>query len=362
MPFNPKKPYNDLPLLPPKADIETKAILKKAISANRALAELKGASRLLPNQNILINTLALEEARDSSAIENIVTTRDKLFRALATDPRKIDSTTKEVLNYRKALWLGFNKVQKKGFISTNIITDIQKELISNNAGIRKLPGTVLENELTGEIIYTPPLGESVIRSLLKNLEDFINSNLGGDPLIKMAILHYQFESIHPFYDGNGRTGRIINVLYLAMNNLIDLPILYLSGYIIKNKNKYYRYLREVTYKQNWEEWILYMLDAVEVTAIETTQKVNKIKTLLDETIEQAKVKLPKIYSKELIELLFHQVYCNINFLVENKIALRKTASKYLNALVAIDILKPEKIGKEVIFLNLKLYKLFKDKK
>lgn len=362
MTFNPNKPYNDLPLLPPQVDIDTKAVLKKAIAANRALAELKGASRLLPNQNILINTLALEEARDSSAIENIVTTCDKLFRALAIDPRKIDSTTKEVLNYRKALWLGFSEVQKKGFISTNIITEIQKELIFNNAGIRKLPGTVLENELTKEIIYTPPLGESVIRSLLKNLEDYLNSDSNDDPLIKMAVIHYQFESIHPFYDGNGRTGRIINVLYLAMNNLIDLPILYLSGYIIKNKNNYYNYLREVTYKRNWEDWILYMLDAVEVTATETTKKVNKIKTLIDETVQEVQSKLPKIYSKELIELIFHQVYCNINFLVENKIALRKTASKYLNALVSIDILKPEKIGKEVIFLNRKLYKLFKDRK
>ena len=362
MSFDSNKPYNDLPLLPPKADTESKAILKKAISANRALAELKGASRLLPNQNILINTLALEEARDSSAIENIVTTRDKLFRALATDPRKIDPVTKEVLKYRKALWLGFAEIQKKSFISTNFIVDIQKELMSNNAGIRTLPGTVLENDTTGEIIYTPPLGDSVIHSLLKNLEDYLNSNLNGDPLIKLAVLHYQFESIHPFYDGNGRTGRIINVLYLALNKLIDLPVLYLSGYIIKNKDSYYRLLKNVTYKSKWEEWILYMLDAVEVTALETTQKVNKIKNLLDKTVLEVKEKLPKIYSKELIELIFHQVYCNINFLVINKIALRKTASKYLNALASIDVLKPEKIGKEIIFLNNGLYKLFKDKK
>jgi len=362
MSFNPIRPHNDLPPLPPKTEVETKEILKKAISANRALAELKGASRLLPNQNILINTLALEEARDSSAIENIVTTRDKLFRALATNPRRIDPVTKEVLNYRKALWLGFNAVQKKGFISANIIIDIQKELISNNAGIRKLPGTVLKNDLTGELIYTPPLGESVIHSMLKNLEDYLNSDLFGDPLIKLAVLHYQFESIHPFYDGNGRTGRILNVLYLAMNKLIDMPVLYLSGYIIKNKDSYYRLLKDVTYKNNWEDWILYMLDAVEITATDTTQKVNKIKVLLDETIEQVKDKLPKIYSKELVELIFHQVYCNINYLVENKISLRKTASKYLNALASIDILKPEKFGKEVIFLNRKLYKLFKGKK
>ncbi|AFH48944.1 Hypothetical protein IALB_1233 [Ignavibacterium album JCM 16511] len=362
MTIDPNKPFNELPLLPPKADIETKTVLKKAITANRALAELKGASRLLPNQNIIINTLALEEARDSSAIENIITTRDKLFRALVTDPRKIDPVTKEVLNYRKALWKGFTEVQKKGFISTNIIIDIQKELISNNAGIRKLPGTVLENDITGEIIYTPPLGESIIYSLLKNFENYLNTNTSNDPLVKLAVLHYQFEAIHPFYDGNGRTGRIINVLYLTFNDLIQLPVLYLSGYIIKNKEKYYQLLRKVTYENNWEEWILFMLNAVETTAIETTEKVNKILDLLNKTALEVKEKLPRIYSKELIELIFHQVYCNINFLVENKIGLRKTASKYLNALASIGVLKPEKIGKEVIFLNTRLYKMFKEKK
>ena len=329
MAFDPNKPYNELPLLPPKSEVETKATLKKAISANRALAELKGASKLLPNQNILINTLALEEAKDSSAIENLVTTRDKLYRSLVIDPRKVDAVTKEVINYRKALWTGFAEVQKRGFISTNIILAIQEELVSNNAGIRKLPGTVLKNDITGETIYTPPVGESTLRSYLQNFEDYINSDSTIDPLIKLAVLHYQFEAIHPFYDGNGRTGRIINVLYLTMNKLIDLPILYLSGYIIKNKDRYYHLLKNLTHTYDWEEWILFMLDAIEVTAIETTLKVNKIRDLLGKTSLEVKNKLPRIYSKELIELIFHQVYCNINFLVKNKIALRKTASKYL---------------------------------
>ena len=362
MGFDPNKPYNELPLLPPKANIETKDILRKTISSNRALAELKGVATLIPNQNILINTLALEEARDSSAIENVITTRDKLYKAIVSTSNSTDPATKEVLNYRKALWKGFNNVLKKGFISTNMIIDLQKEFVKTNAGIRKLPGTVLENNVTKEVIYTPPTGEVEIRNLLKNFEDYLNTKNVTDPLIKMAVLHYQFEAIHPFYDGNGRTGRIINVLYLALNGLLDLPILYLSSYIIKNKVEYYRLLREVTNYNKWENWILYILDAVENTAYDTSKKVRKIKDLLDDTIVDVKDKLPKIYQKELVELVFHQVYCNINFLVENKIALRKTASKYLKSLASIGVLREEKVGKEIIFINRKLFNLFKDKK
>lgn len=361
MSFDPNKPYNDLPLLPPKAELDTKAVLKKSISANKALAELKGIAELIPNQNILLNTLVLEEARDSSAIENVITTRDKLYEALAISSPKIDPATKEVLNYRKALWKGFNDVKRKGFLSTNMIINIQSELVETNAGIRKLPGTVLQNDATKEVIYTPPVGEANIRTLLKNFEDYINSANGIDPLIKLAVLHYQFESIHPFYDGNGRIGRIINVLCLALNELIDLPILYLSSYIIKNRPDYYRLLREVTYNKNWEPWISYMLDAIESTATDTSAKIKKIKKLLDDTIIEVKEKSPKIYSKELVELLFHQVYCSINFLVENKIALRKTASKYLKALAAIGVLREEKVGKEIIYINERLFKLFKKK-
>ena len=362
MRFDPNKPYNDLPLLPPKADIETKNILKKTISANRALAELKGVAAIIPNQNILINTLALEEARDSSAIENVITTRDKLYKAIVSTSNSIDPATKEVLNYRKALWTGFNSVLEKGFISTNMIIDLQQEFVKTNAGIRKLPGTILQNDITKEVIYTPPTGEADIRILLKNFEDYLNTQNVADPLIKMAVLHYQFEAIHPFYDGNGRTGRIINVLYLALNELLELPILYLSSFIIKNKAEYYRLLREVTYNNKWENWILYVLNAVENTAFDTSKKVRKINELLDDTIADVKEKLPKIYKKELVELIFHQVYCNINFLVENKIALRKTSSKYLKLLASIGVLREERIGKEAIFINEKLFNLFKDKK
>ena len=362
MSFDPNKPYNDLPFLPPKAEIETKLILRKAITANRALAELKGVASLIPNQNILINTLALEEARDSSAIENVITTRDKLYKAMVSKTFPVDPATKEVLNYRKALWRGFNDVLKKGFISTNMIIDWQTELIETNAGLRKIPGTVLQNDVTGEVIYTPPAGEVGIRSLLKNFENYLNDENGNDPLVKMAILHYQFEAIHPFYDGNGRTGRMINVIYLVLKKLLDLPVLYISSFIIDNKAEYYKLLRDVTYKNNWESWILYLLNAVESTALDTSKKVRKIRKLIDETISKVKQRLPKIYSKELVELIFHQVYCNINLLVEHNIAQRKTASKYLKSLASIDILREEKIGKEVIFINQKLYNLFKGKK
>ena len=362
MKFDQNKPYNDLPLLSPKAEVESKQILKKAISANKALAELKGVAALIPNQNILLNTLVLEEARDSSAIENVITTRDKLYEAMAISSQKIDPATKEVLNYRKALWKGFSDVKRKGFLSTNMIINIQAELVETNAGIRKLPGTVLQNDITKEVIYTPPVGESNIRSLLKNFEDYLNASNSIDPLVNLAILHYQFESIHPFYDGNGRTGRIINLLYLALNELLDLPILYLSSFIIKNKHNYYRFLREVTYNKNWEQWILYMLDAIESTAIDTSAKIKKIKKILDDTVVEVKEKLPKIYTKELVEILFNEPYCRIATIVENGLAARKAAGIYLRELEKFEILSSKKIGSDVIFINNKLYNLFKGKK
>lgn len=337
-------------------------MLKKAISANKALAELKGVAKLIPNQNILLNTLVLEEAKDSSAIENVIITRDKLYEALAISSLKIDPATKEVLNYRKALWKGFDDVKRKGFLSTNMIVDLQTELIDTNAGIRKLPGTLLQNESTKEVIYTPPVGEANIRKLLKNFEDYLNSSNDIDPLIKMAVLHYQFESIHPFYDGNGRTGRIINVLYLALNDLLELPILYLSGYIIKHRPDYYRLLREVTFNKNWVSWILYMLDAIEFTALDTAAKIKKIKKLLDETILEVKEKLPKIYSKELVELVFDEPYCRIANIVSSGLAARKSAGIYLRELENLNILSSKKIGSDVIFINNKLYNLFKGKK
>jgi Fic family protein len=361
MAFQTDIPFNNLPKLPPKADIETARLLKKAASARGALGELKGVGKLLPNETILLNTLILEEARDSSEIENIITTRDNLYKAFASGSKNIDPATKEVLRYRSALWKGYELVRKKGFISTNMIVDIQEELIETNAGIRKLPGTKLANDKTGQVIYTPPEGEHVIRDLLGNLEKYLNDEHGIDPLIVMAILHYQFEAIHPFYDGNGRTGRIINVLYLTLRELLDLPILYLSSYIIKHKTEYYKLLLRLTTHNEWEAWIMFILNAIEKTAHDTIKKVNIIHELLQNTIEEVKNKLPDIYTKELVELLFDQPYSKIQLLVEHKIAKRQTAAVYLDQLTKIGILKKTRVGKEALFLNRKLFDVFSKK-
>lgn len=354
-------PYNELPLLPPKAELENQAILKQLIQSHKALAELKGYSELLPDKSLLLNTITLQEAKESSAIENIITTHDALYKSLALPKSKIDKATKEVLNYRQALWLGYESVLKHKYITTNTIIEIQKELEQNNAGIRKLPGTKLINDKTQEIIYTPPEGENVLRNLLSNLELYINSNDGlTDPLIKLAVMHYQFESIHPFYDGNGRTGRILNVLYLVLNELIDSPILYLSKYIIQNKNDYYRLLQETRTQDAWHEWILYILIGIEQTSKDTLSLIKQINVLMDSSIEKVKANLPKIYSKELIELLFTNVYTKISILGEKGIASRNIASKYLNSLVEIGLLTEGKIGKETLFINQQLFDLLKE--
>jgi Fic family protein len=334
MAFQTDIPFNNLPKLPPKADIETARLLKKAASARSALGELKGVGKLLPNETILLNTLILEEARDSSEIENIITTRDKLYKAFASNSKNIDPATKEVLRYRSALWKGYE------------------------LGIRKLPGTKLANDKTGKVIYTPPEGENVIRDLLGNFETYLNDKNGIDPLIAMTILHYQFEAIHPFYDGNGRTGRILNVLYLTLNGLLDLPVLYLSSYVIKYKSEYYKLLLRVTTHDEWDDWIAFMLDAVEKTAHDTIKKVHAIRTLLEETITFVKKEKPDIYTKELIELLFDQPYCRIATLVDGGIVARKYAAIYLRELEKIGILKSEKVGRDVIFKNVGLFNLF----
>ncbi len=354
------EPNNDLTHLPPKIDIETKKILNQAIKANRELARLKGYCSLLPNETILLNSIVLKEARTSSEIENIITTQDEIYKALAESERKIDTATKEVLNYRSAIWTGYNELRKKGGLSLNTILNIQKELEGNNAGIRKLPGTSLMNDQTGEMIYTPPDNETIILELLNNLEKYINNNNEIDPLIKMAIIHYQFESIHPFYDGNGRTGRIINVLYLVQNHLIDTPILYLSDYIIKNKGQYYNLLQKVRTENDWVKWIIFMLRAVEETSRETLLIISSIMDLMNKTIELCKERLPKTtYSKELIELLFVQPYTKIEFLVNANIAERRTSSKYLKQLEEIGVLESYKSWKETIYVNQKLYELLK---
>lgn len=324
-------PYNELPLLPPDADIETKKILRKTVSAGRALAHLNGILINLPNPTLFLDTIHLQEAKASSEVENIITTNDELYKYLVADKKGEDAATKEVLRYKEALWLGLGKIKKKPFITTNLCIDIVQCIKQNTASIRSTPGTTLRNP-KGEIIYTPPSGERIIRDKLANLEKFINEENDTDPLIKMALMHYQFEAIHPFADGNGRTGRILILLYLRLSGLLEVPAIYLSEYIIKNKNDYYKMLRAVTEKNEWELYILYMLDMIEVTATTGISRLNKITAAMERTAEQIKKKLPKIYSKDLIEILFRLPYTKRQHLIEEHIGNPKTAGNYLQTL------------------------------
>jgi len=358
--FDPKVPNNNLPSLPPEADVESKAILKQLVLSRQNLAELKGYSSLLPNRDLIVNSIVLQEAKDSSEIENIVTTSDELYRAIASPTSSIDPRVKEVLKYRTALWKGYKLVSKHSLLTSNIICEIQEELEGNHAGFRKLPGTVLANEQTDQVYYTPPDNNSTIVSLMTNLEKYINETNGADPLVRMAVMHYQFEAIHPFYDGNGRTGRIANVLYLVSKDLLDTPFLYLSRYIIRNKNDYYRLLRSVTYEQKWEEWILFMLTAVEHTSRETLELSRSIIKLMDQTGEKIKKAAPRIYSHELLSLLFSNVYIRIGHLVDSGIASRNIAAGYLKKCESEGILKSITSGRETLYINKSLFKLLKD--
>jgi Fic family protein len=357
MSFSPDKPYNYLPPLPPDAEIETPAVLKSAIAANRSLAELKGKSESLPNPSILINSIVLQEAKSSSEIENVVTTNDKLFTALSADDSRVDLQTKEVLRYRQALWKGVEHI-KNHPLSTDLFIRLMQIIKETDEGIRTDPGTVIANPNTRKIIYWPPEGEELIRNLLVNLEDYIRAEDGVDPLIKMAVMHYQFEAIHPFDDGNGRTGRLLNILYLMKKELLLHPVLYLSNAIINQKQDYYKLLRGVTEQQEWEPWILFMLNAVEKTSSATMARIGQILDLLNETLELAKEKLPnRVYSKELIELLFEQPYCKVKYLVDRGIAKRQTAAEYLRELEDAGILRSKQVGRENLFVNIKLYDL-----
>jgi Fic family protein len=357
--FDKDKPYDDLPLLPPVTELETKAVLKKAISANRQLAELKGLANIIPNQNILINFITLQEARSSSEIENVITTNDKLFEAFSLDSESVDSATKEVLRYREALWEGYNLLGERHVLSTNLFIRVCNIIKQNQAGVRNTPDTKIVNQKTGKTIYTPPGTQAVILEKLKNLESFIHDEDDGiDVLVKLAVVHYQFEAIHPFSDGNGRTGRIINVLFLVFTGVLDLPILFLSQYIIANKSKYYKYLRQVTENNKWEDWILFILEGIEKTARSTRDKIIQINDLFESTLAYTKKKVPNyMYSKELVELLFEQPYCKVKFLVARDVAQRQQASKYLQALENVGILKLKKVGREKLYLNIKLFEL-----
>jgi len=347
--------------LPPEREkVETVSILRQLSKTSQSLGELKGIAKTIPNQAMLINAVVLQEAKDSSEIENIITTQDELYKALASQ-NKQPSQVKEVINYRKAIFTGFELIKKQGFLRIKDIETIQKTIIENNAGIRALSGTVLKNDKTGEIVYTPPQEKDEILDLLSNFLEHFNINQTDlSPLINLAILHYQFESIHPFYDGNGRTGRILNILYLIINDLLDIPILYLSSYINENKSEYYKLLNQVNRTDQWEDYILYMLKAVEETSIYTIKKIDRIKNQLEKTIEKVKREAPKIYRKELIELLFEQPYSKIEFVVDKLKVERKAASRYLRNLEEIGVLKSEKIGRENLFLNIELIEILKN--
>ncbi len=343
--------------LPPNYNFDTVAILKQLSLSHKALAELKGYSEVVPNKNILINVAMINEAKNSSAIENIVTTHDEIYKALSTN--KGSTASNEVINYRRALWTGYELIKKNRFISTNLIVTIQQTIENSKAGIRTTPGTTLKNEQTGEVVYTPPQSYTEIIDLLTNLENYINDDQGIDDLIKLAIIHYQFESIHPFYDGNGRTGRIINVLYLTLKDLLDAPVLYMSKYINNNKGEYYKALQNVRDKNDFENLVLYKLKAIEKTAIETLQLLKHISALIDETALEIKNTLPKIYSKELIEVLFYEFYTKIIFVEKKLNVTRRTASTYLIALEKAGFLKSKMEGREKIYLNTKLFELIK---
>ena len=359
MKYNSQKPYNNLPDLPPKADIETKIILKKIIVASRALSELKGAIKNLPNPMLFIDTINLQEAQASSAIENIITTQDELFQATITDKKIENPYTKEVIHYKDALWYGVQQIKKKPILTTNLFITIMQIVKKNASGIRNISGTQLKNPATGKVVYTPPEGEKIIRDKLKALELFINIDDETDPLVKLALIHYQFEAIHPFFDGNGRTGRIILLLYLQCCGLMDMPALYLSNYIMKHRDDYYIKLRNVTEKNDWQSWILYILDMIETTAEAGKQRIVKIEKLMHNMTKDIQKKLPKVYSRELVEELFRLPYTKRNHIVSAGVGNVKTAGNYLINLEEQGFLKSMVVGKEKLYLNFKLMEILK---
>lgn len=349
--------------LPLPFEIESKTVLKKTTSASRALAELKSIAKTIPNEAIIVNTLVLQEAKDSSEVENIITTHDELFRADIFADMVSSLATKEVQNYAQALKSGFEIVQKTALLTANHIIKIQELLEQNKAGFRRQAGTILKNAQTGEIIYTPPQDYDTIVNLMDNLVKYINDNelSDTDPLVKMAIIHFQFESIHPFYDGNGRTGRIINILYLILQDLLDLPILYLSRYIIQNKQAYYQKLQAVRDSNDWENWILFILDGVEQVALQTTKLIINIKELMQDYKQKIRQNY-NFYSHELLNNLFKHPYTKIEFVEKDLDVSRPTASKYLNTLAEDGLLNKVKIERSYYFINQPLYNLLANSK
>ena len=358
MVFDPSRPFNELPLLPPAGELETVPVLRACIAGRAALAELKAVGALLPDQAVLINSIPLLEAQASSEIENIVTTSDRLFRFAGQGQEAgADPATKEALRYRTALAEGFHRLSARP-LTTGGAVEICRTIKGVDIDVRSTPGTALVNDMTGTVIYTPPEDSARLRDLLANWERYVHSDdADTDPLVRLAVQHYQFEAIHPFSDGNGRTGRVLNLLYLVEQGLLDIPVLYLSRAIIRRKSDYYRLLLAVTSQGDWEPWLLFMIEAVRETALWTTAKVRAIRDLQDETVERIRREAPRIYSRELAELIFVQPYCRIGNLVEAGVAQRQSASVYLKTLAGIGVLEELKVGRERLFINPPLLRL-----
>ncbi|MET0549477.1 MAG: protein adenylyltransferase Fic [Xanthomonas sp.] len=348
--FKVELPFNDLPSLPPAAEIETRHLLKVCIEARTALAELKQATALLPNPTVLINTIPILEAQASSEIENIVTTTDDLFRYADDQDKAQKPATKEALRYRSALYEGFQSLRQRPLCTDTAIV-VCSRIKAVQMQIRRVPGTALANDQTQQVIYTPPVGETLLRDKLANWECFIHEHTDIDPLIRMAVAHYQFEAIHPFTDGNGRTGRVLNLLMLIEQGLLDLPVLYLSRYIIRHRSDYYRLLLDVTRHGQWAEWIQYMLSAVAETATWTTAKIQAIRGLEAQARDYVRDQAPKAYSRELVEVIFNQPYCRIQNVVDLVGVTRQTAARHLRELVQIGVLQEQRMGKEKLFLH-----------
>lgn len=351
-PVDPRRPYNELPPLPPAVELETKTVLKQCVTARAALAELRLAGNLIPNQSILVSAIPLLEARDSSAIENIVTTNDALFREAGRRDDGGDPATKEAMRYRTALYQGIASLKTRPLTARTAI-DVCRAIKAAELDVRSTPGTTLANTSTGEVVYTPPEGQDRLRHMLANWETFVHADDGLDPIVRMAVLHYQFEAIHPFTDGNGRTGRILNLLVLVQAGLLDLPTLYLSRHILGTKADYYRLLAAVTRDGAWQPWLLYMLAAVEMTAKWTNAKIGAIRRLMDHTREHVRANAPRIYSHEFVDVIFTQPYCRIADVVGHGIAKRQAASTYLKALADLGILEEEKVGRDKLFIHRK---------
>ena len=353
-----EQPYNHLPALPPAVDIESKTVLKQCINSRAALAELKQAAELIPNPAMLISTIPVLEAKASSEIENIVTATDRLYQYMDIGD-KADPPTKEALRHSVALLQGFGSLAARP-LSTRTAEQVCSHIKGIDMEVRRVPGAALASDASGAVIYTPPVGEDRLRTMLANWEKYLHNATEIDPLIRMAVGHYQFEAIHPFTDGNGRTGRVLNSLFLVQENLLTMPILYLSRYIIQHKADYYRLLLNVTRKQDWEPWVIFILKGVEETAQWTTAKIAGIRKLQEHTTQYVKQAAPKIYSHEFIDMIFERPYCRIQNVSESGIAARQAASRYLKELVRIDVLQEKQEGREKLFIHSKLMKMLKD--